>query len=164
MVYTECAEMAAVLSSTSHVRTNSAATTPLGWIFKVCCKKSYSHSFSVTCNKSAVSLLESGEFYIKRSTTPTQATDLQIGKTKLNLSVQTPRSHEGRVQGVRAVGGHQNFDVSTRVKPVQLIDQFQHGPLDLVVPTGSIIKPGTWRGVEKKVQQVNAPSMTVFTS
>lgn len=95
---------------------------------------------------------------------PTQATDLQIRKTKLNLSVQTPRPHEGRVQGVRAVGGHQNFDVSTRVKPVQLVDQFQHCPLDLIVPTGSIIEPGTWRGVEKKVHQENAPSMTVFTS
>ena len=37
MVYKECANMAAVLSGTSHVRTKHAAIKPLGWIFKACC-------------------------------------------------------------------------------------------------------------------------------
>ena len=79
------------------------------------------------------------------------ATDLQIWQTKLNLPVQTPRSHEGGVQGVRAVRGHQNLDVSTRVKPIQLVDQLQHGPLDLIVSPSPIIEPGTWRGENKKM-------------
>jgi len=39
------------------------------------------------------------------------------------------------------VRGHQHLDVSSRVEPVQLIDQFQHRPLDLIIATCTIIKP-----------------------
>ena len=38
---------------------NSAVSTPLWWILKMCCKKL--HLFGITCDKSAASLLESGE-------------------------------------------------------------------------------------------------------
>ena len=44
---------------------NSAVSTPLRWIFKTALQKA-SHSLISTCNKSAASLLEGGEWrYIK---------------------------------------------------------------------------------------------------
>ena len=59
MVYTECAEMAAVSCGTSHV---STVSTPLRWILKNTLKV-VTH---VESHASAVSLLESGEnCYIK---------------------------------------------------------------------------------------------------
>ena len=61
MVYTELAETAAVSSGTSRVATKQLLSIPLGWIFKTRYKKSYSHSFRITCEKSAASLLDSGE-------------------------------------------------------------------------------------------------------
>lgn len=52
------------------------------------------------------------------------------------------RSDEGWIQGFYPIGGHDNFHVSPRVKAVQLVEQLQHGPLDLpltarvwVIPT-----------------------------
>ena len=57
MVYTEHAEMATVSCGTSHVKTKKHCTTT-----SKCAIKSYRHSFRITCDKSAASLLES---YIK---------------------------------------------------------------------------------------------------
>ena len=37
------------------------------------------------------------------------------------------------------VGGHKDLDVASRVKPIQLVDEFQHGSLDFIgapVPIG----------------------------
>ena len=66
MVNIELAETAAVSDGTSSVtQPNSAVRTPLGWIFKTR-YKSYSHSFRITCDKRAVSLLESGEQAISK--------------------------------------------------------------------------------------------------
>ena len=64
--YTERAKTAAVSRGTNHVATRGVST-PLGWIFKLAKKikkkkkKSDSHSFRITCKKSAFSLLEGGE-------------------------------------------------------------------------------------------------------
>lgn len=81
---------------------------------------------------------------------------LQVRQAELDLAVQTARSHEGRVQGVRSVGGHQHLDVTTRVEAVQLVDELQHRPLDLVVSTGAVIKTGTWVGSKVTVSaQIN---------
>lgn len=33
------------------------------------------------------------------------------------------------------------LNISSRIEPVQLVDELQHGSLDLVVSSGSIIKP-----------------------
>ena len=63
MVYTEIAGTAAVSRNISHTTTKY----PLWWIFKnTVIKKgkkrsSYSHSFRITCDISAVSLLASGK-------------------------------------------------------------------------------------------------------
>ena len=41
------------------------------------------------------------------------------------------RSDECWIQGLYPIGGHDNFHVSARVKAVKLVEQLQHGPLDL---------------------------------
>jgi hypothetical protein len=38
------------------------------------------------------------------------------------------------------IGGHQHFDVASRVKAVQLIDELQHGTLDLIIAASTIVK------------------------
>lgn len=77
---------------------------------------------------------------------------LQVRQTELDLPVQTSGSHQGWVQCVWSVGGHQNFDVATRVKAVQLVDELQHGPLDLVVSTGTVVKTSAWQVQTHKIQ------------
>lgn len=68
---------------------------------------------------------------------------LQVGQAELDLPVQTSGPHQGRVQGVWSVGGHQYFDVASRVEAVQLVDELQHSPLDLIVSTGAVIETST---------------------
>ena len=70
MVYTECAKMAAVSCSTSHVTTKQHCKYNTSVIIqKNGAIKSYSHSSIITCCKSAGSLLESREkCYIKVTT------------------------------------------------------------------------------------------------
>lgn len=75
-------------------------------------------------------------------------THLKVRQAELDLPIQTSGPHQGRVQRVRPVGGHQHFDVASRVETIQLIDELQHGPLDLVVSTGAVIKTSTWAGSE----------------
>ncbi len=75
----------------------------------------------------------------------TLLTHLQVRQTELYLPVQTSRSHQGWVQGVWSVGGHQDFDVASGVKAVQLVDELQHSSLDLIVSTSPIIKTSTWQ-------------------
>lgn len=72
-------------------------------------------------------------------------THLKVRQAELDLPIQTSGPHQGRVQRVRPVGGHQHFDVASRVETIQLIDELQHGPLDLVVSTGAVIKTSTWQ-------------------
>lgn len=45
------------------------------------------------------------------------------------------RSDEGWVQGFYPIGGHYNFHVSSGVEAIQLVEQLQHGPLDLPLTT-----------------------------
>ena len=45
---------------------------------------------------------------------------LLIGQTELNFAVETAGTQQGRVQGVRSVGGHQHLDVAARIEAVQL--------------------------------------------
>lgn len=71
---------------------------------------------------------------------------LQVRQAELDLSVQTTGSHESRVQSVRSVGGHQDLDVSSGVKSVQLVDELQHGPLNLVISSSSVIKARSCKG------------------
>jgi len=48
------------------------------------------------------------------------STALEVRKAKLNLSVQTAGAKQCRVECVGPVGRHQDLDVSSRVKAIQL--------------------------------------------
>ena len=85
---------------------------------------------------------------------------LQVGQAELDLPVQTSGSHQGRVQGVRSVGGHQHLDVASGVEAVQLVDELQHGPLDLVVSAGAVVETSAWQVQTGKVFMLM--SKTVF--
>lgn len=74
---------------------------------------------------------------------PPLGTHLQIWQTKFHFSVQTTRSHQRWIQNVRPVGGHQHFDVASRIETVQLIDQLQHGTLHFVIATCSVVESRT---------------------
>lgn len=50
-------------------------------------------------------------------------------------------SDEGGVQGFYPIGGHDDLDVSPRVKAVQLVEQLQHGSLDLPLAAGVGVVP-----------------------
>merc|ERR1719228_2222537 len=60
----------------------------------------------------------------------------------LKMFVLPSWSHESRVKCVWSVGCHQHLDVATRVETIQLVNQLQHGSLNLVVTTSAVIKPG----------------------
>mmetsp|Transcript_29818 Transcript_29818/g.62726 ORF Transcript_29818/g.62726 Transcript_29818/m.62726 type:complete len:254 (+) Transcript_29818:459-1220(+) len=62
---------------------------------------------------------------------------LKVRKTKLHLPIQTPRTQEGRVKGIRSIRRHEHFDISTGVEPIQLGNDLKHGALHLVV--GSVV-------------------------
>mmetsp|Transcript_10477 Transcript_10477/g.11396 ORF Transcript_10477/g.11396 Transcript_10477/m.11396 type:complete len:292 (-) Transcript_10477:273-1148(-) len=65
---------------------------------------------------------------------------LQIRKTKFHLTIQTARSQQGRIKGIRSVCGHQNLNISSRFETVHLVDDFKHSSLDFIVTTRSIIE------------------------
>lgn len=82
--------------------------------------------------------------YHRQSLCIMTVTHLEVRQAEFDLPVQTTRSHEGRVQGVRSVGGHQHFDVATWVKAIQLVDELQHCSLNLVVSASTVVKTSTW--------------------
>ena len=61
---------------------------------------------------------------------------------EFNLSVNSAGSEQGRVQDVDSVGGHDHLDVLGGLKAVQLIEELQHGPLDLAVSAAAGLDPG----------------------
>lgn len=75
-----------------------------------------------------------------------KSSHLKIRQAELYLPVQPARPHQCWVQSVRSVCGHQHFDVAPGVKPIQLVDELQHGALHLIVTSSPIIKTSTWRG------------------
>ena len=59
-----------------------------------------------------------------------------IGQRKLDFSIDTTWSNESRVEGLDSIRSHDNFDVSSRVETIQLIQKFQHRPLDFTFTSG----------------------------
>ena len=45
------------------------------------------------------------------------------------------------------VGSHQYFDVTPRVKSIQLVNEFQHSPLYFIITPGTVIETSTTDGV-----------------
>ena len=77
----------------------SAVSTPLGWIFKTRHGRSYSHPFRIACNKSAVSLLESGKQHQIKVAIISKTGALSSSRTrKQNTSIALIRNLVGFLQ------------------------------------------------------------------
>merc|ERR1711971_1459409 len=59
------------------------------------------------------------------------ALGLLVWERELNFPVNSARSDQGRVKGLNPIGRHDHLGVSACIKPIQLVEQFQHCPLDL---------------------------------
>ena len=60
---------------------------------------------------------------------------LHVRKGELDFSVDPTRSNQSGVKGLDSIRSHDNFDISPCVKPVELVEEFQHGPLDFAFST-----------------------------
>jgi len=60
---------------------------------------------------------------------------LHIREGELNLSVNTTWSNQSGVQRLDSIRGHDNFDVSPCVESVELVEELQHGSLNLAFTT-----------------------------
>ena len=69
---------------------------------------------------------------------------LTIRILKENLSIDTTRANEGRVQRLNLVGSHDDLDVTTVVETVQLVQEFQHSSLNFSLTSrGRFVTLGT---------------------
>mmetsp|Transcript_26602 Transcript_26602/g.45285 ORF Transcript_26602/g.45285 Transcript_26602/m.45285 type:complete len:202 (+) Transcript_26602:177-782(+) len=64
-------------------------------------------------------------------------TILSIGIGKFNLTINSTRTQQCRIQYIDTIGGHDDLDILRWFKPIQLIQQFQHGTLHLGVSSTS---------------------------
>ena len=63
-----------------------------------------------------------------------------INKINVYLAIQTARAHERWIQRIWSVRCHQNFDIPTGIKTIQLVHDLKHRTRHLVVvptPTSS---------------------------
>ena len=60
-------------------------------------------------------------------------TTLKIRQTKFNLPIDSTRSGESRIKGVRSIGSHEYLDVTPVVETIKLVDNLEHGTLDFRV-------------------------------
>mmetsp|Transcript_15564 Transcript_15564/g.31243 ORF Transcript_15564/g.31243 Transcript_15564/m.31243 type:complete len:314 (+) Transcript_15564:66-1007(+) len=67
-------------------------------------------------------------------------TTLKVWQPKLDLAVEAARAKQRRVERVWPVGRHQNLDVAARIEAVQLIDDFEHRPLYLIVAARAVVE------------------------
>ena len=65
---------------------------------------------------------------------------LEVWKPKLDLSVQATWAEQRWVEGVGSVGGHEDFDITTGVEAIQLVDDLKHGTLHLVVTSSTVVE------------------------
>ena len=69
-----------------------------------------------------------------------QREDLALGVLvrvlEQDLAVDTAGADERRVQGVDLVGGHDHLDVAAVVEAVELVEELEHGALDLALAAG----------------------------
>mmetsp|Transcript_24326 Transcript_24326/g.41316 ORF Transcript_24326/g.41316 Transcript_24326/m.41316 type:complete len:244 (+) Transcript_24326:463-1194(+) len=58
---------------------------------------------------------------------------LQIGQPEFDFSIQSSWTQQRWIQSVRSVGSHENLDITTRVKSIQLSHNLKHRSLNFVV-------------------------------
>ena len=82
------------------------------------------------------------------STCTRRETYVFVRRRELDLAVDSAGTHQGRVEGVWPVGGHEHLDVAPRLEPVHLVDYLKHGPLHLVVSSRAVIESGPSDGID----------------
>ena len=60
---------------------------------------------------------------------------LLVGVWELDLPVDSTGPEQGGVEDVNSVGGHDDLDVGGRLESVELVEELEHGSLDLGVST-----------------------------
>mmetsp|Transcript_16790 Transcript_16790/g.40142 ORF Transcript_16790/g.40142 Transcript_16790/m.40142 type:complete len:433 (-) Transcript_16790:29-1327(-) len=65
------------------------------------------------------------------------------GMGQLDLTIQSSRAQQRRIEDVRSIGGGDDLDHVVRTKTVQLTQQFEHGALHL--PVAALIPPESLR-------------------
>ena len=63
---------------------------------------------------------------------------LLTGSRKLNLTIDAAGTEQSRVEDVDAVGGHDDLDVLRRLEAVQLIEEFEHRPLNFRIAAAGL--------------------------
>ncbi len=71
-----------------------------------------------------------------------------VGQRDLDLAVQPAGAEEGWVEGVRAVGRHDDLGLAEVVEAVELVEQFHQGSLDLAVGRGAFAEAAAADGVD----------------
>ena len=61
------------------------------------------------------------------------------GWWKLDFAVYPPRAEQSGVEDVETVGGHDDLDVLGGFEAVELVEQFEHGALDLGVAAAAAL-------------------------
>ena len=71
----------------------------------------------------------------------------KVRKRELNLPVNSARSAQGRVENIRPIRGHKDFYVPPSIESVHLVDDLEHGSLDLIVTASTVVMSDASDGV-----------------
>ena len=72
----------------------------------------------------------------------------KIRKAKFNFSIETPWTDKSWIEGVWSVSCHEDLNVATRIKTIQLVDQLQHSALYFVIASCAIVETSPTNGVD----------------
>ena len=75
-------------------------------------------------------------------------TRLVIGQGNFDLAIQATRPHQGRVQDVWSIGGHDDLDAPKDIKAVHLIEQLHQRALDLAIRRRALREASSADGVD----------------
>jgi len=61
---------------------------------------------------------------------------LTVWVLEQDLSINSTRSDEGRIERLDLVSSHDDFDIAAVIETVELIEKLQHSTLDLALAAG----------------------------
>mmetsp|Transcript_25251 Transcript_25251/g.79226 ORF Transcript_25251/g.79226 Transcript_25251/m.79226 type:complete len:235 (+) Transcript_25251:651-1355(+) len=85
-----------------------------------------------------------GEAHARRVDAKDAALGLGVGQRELDLAVDAARADERRVKALDGVCGHDDLDVAALVEAIELVEELEHGTLDLARAAGvGVVALGT---------------------
>ena len=60
---------------------------------------------------------------------------------ELDFPINSTRPQQSGIKNINSIGTHDNFNIFTTFKAIQLIKQFQHSPLDFTVTPSIAFQP-----------------------